>query len=234
VVRLAPLVGVVALTACGRVAFDARGDAGDNADDDAPSDGVPSALIHQYSFNGNFNDDLGGPALTPLGGVFVAGGYQFAINQGLTLLNAVPVSAYTVDVQFQLDQVTGYNKILDFKNLAADEGCYVMDSQLQFVIVAVTGCPGMDCATSAAGLFAIATNVQVTLTRDVSNRVVGYVNRTPAVAFDDTMTQGTFDGPNAAVHFFVDDNVTTNEATSGVVRRIRIYDRALTAGELTP
>ena len=60
-----------------------------DADVDAP--GV--APIHRYRLAGSYVDDFGGPSIDPLGGGFTGDGYKFAVNQGLGLSNAVPVTA---------------------------------------------------------------------------------------------------------------------------------------------
>ena len=146
----------------------------------------------------------------------------------------MPASVYTVDIVFAFDVTTGYNKLLDFKGQTSDAGLYVYDTQLQFVVVPITGCPGNDCYTSPASLFANLATAQVTITRDATGLITGYVARQQVFAFDDSMTVGTFDMAGAIANFFVDDTVTNNEASAGVAKRIRIYDTALAASQIAP
>jgi hypothetical protein len=104
---------------------------------------------------------------------------------------------------------------------------------LQFVVVAVTGCPGTDCYTSPA-LFVGDDSHQVTLTRDAAGAVTAYVDRAPQFTFDDTGTVAVFDQPDAVAMFAIDDTSTTEEASAGTIRRIRIYDAAIAANEIEP
>ena len=156
-------------------------DGGSDGATDSSSDTTPSSLIHQYSLNNSFADDLGGPALTGLGGTLTAGGYLFSNDQGLSVSNAVPTAVYTIDIAFAFADVTGYRKVIDFKALGSDAGLYVYESTLQFVVIPITGCPGNDCYTSGA-LFADGDSHQVTLARDGAG-TVDRVRRSRAAVF---------------------------------------------------
>jgi hypothetical protein len=217
----------VASSACGRVGFEQRVVPGADAARDGSGDALPSSLIHQYSFANNLLDDLGGPPLTGLGGTLVAGGYQFGAGQGLSVTGAVPAAVYTIEVDFSFTDVVGYRKVIDFKALTSDAGLYVVDTELQFVVIPVTGCPGNDCYTSPPLLFSASTAVKVALSRDGSGNVIGYVNGSAVLSFNDGGAVGVFDGVGGGANFFVDDTVTNTEQSAGVVRRIRIYDAAV-------
>jgi len=224
---------LVLVTACGRYGYDSLAsddiDAADDGggDGDADIDGSSDGLIHDYRLNGDYTDELGGPDLTGLGGTFVAGGYQFAANQGLGVLGAMPDSVYTVDIVFAFDDLTSWRKILDFKNYTSDDGYYTYDDKLQFVVVA-----GSVFATGPPRLTA-STQVQTTLTRDGSGHVIGYVDHVLQFEFDDTAGVARLEAPGAVAHFFVDDTQTGGgESAGGLVRRIRMYDRALAQADL--
>ena len=90
---------------------------------------------------------------------------------------------------------------------------------------------------------------RVTLTRDASNLVVAYIAGAPVMAARasnaaaPTSTPATsfvFTDPTrvaaltgTTVNFFIDDAATGGgEAAVGIVRRIRIYDVALTAAQV--
>jgi hypothetical protein len=195
------------------------------------SDGALSSLIHQYSLVDSLVDDLGGPPLTDLGGSFVSGGYQFGQNQGLRLTGAMPPAVYSIEITFSFSNVTNYNKLIDFKGLGSDAGLYVYNSQLQFVVIPITGCPGNDCYTSPV-LFAPDTQATVTVTRDATSTVVGYVGTAPVFTFVDGGSVGEFDTGGNVVNFCIDDTSTTTESSPGTVRRIRIYDAALTGAQV--
>ena len=230
--RIWPAAGILVVASCGRFDFGSHPLDGGAIDGNADaSDGAVSSLIHQYSLAGSLLDDLGGPALTGLGGSFISAGYQFGINQGLRLTAATPPVVYSIEITFNFNNVTGYNKLIDFKAQSSDAGLYVFDSQLPFVVIPITGCPGNDCYTSPV-LFAPGTQTTVTVTRDAAGTVVAYVGTTPQFTFTDGGAVGEFDAPGNVVNFCLDDTVTTTEASAGTVRRIRIYDAALTAAQV--
>jgi hypothetical protein len=239
--RLLPALIPLLLVACGRLGFDAVSthDASTGTQGDAMADAAADApgpmLIHQYSLNNSFADDLGGPDLTALGGIVSATGYMFPADMGLSLTNAVPASVYSIDILFSFDVTTGYNKLVDFKNRGSDAGLYVYNQQLQFVVIPITGCPGNDCYTSPSAPFADFAAAQVTVTRDATGLVTCFVARQPVLSFDDSMTVGTFDMAGSIANFFMDDTVTGgNEASPGTVTRIRIYNGPLAAAQIQP
>ena len=233
----------VALVGCGRLGFgdvvptpDATGDA---IGVDAPG----LAPIHRYALAGTLADDYGGPALVDLGGTFVAGGYQFAANQGLRLDNAMPPTAYTVDLAFTFDQLTSWRKILDFDSLTQDTGLYTYESALQFVIV-----PEADFVTAQPTLTA-GVQIHATLTRDAAGSFTAYLDGAPVLALRDAAPDPPATPPatsfafaddtavaalgGATAYFFTDDTTTTGgEASSGVARAIRIYEGALTPAQV--
>lgn len=214
-----------ATAGCGRAFFDGSASPIDAAPDVPPPIDAPSSLIHQYSFDGTFDDDLGGPALEGLGGTFVPDGYQFNADQGLRLIRVLPQAVYSVEITFAFQRVAQYNKLLDFKKLESDSGLYVENGQLQFVVHPVMDCPNTgDCFTSPTQLFTSSTPTTVTLTRDAAGTFRARVDDQFQFVFPDTEASATFDGPDAIGHLFVDDNNTLgNEASSGIVRRVRIY-----------
>jgi len=228
--------------ACGRLGFDdappdsldgrvldatAAVDApADTATDDA-TNGAPIPL-HDYRLANSFADERGGPALVGVGGAFDAGGYRFATNQGLVATLALPTLVYTVDITFAFDTLASWRKVLDFKSLGSDTGLYTFDTSLQFVVVA-----SAVFATSPPVLVP-ATPTRVTLSRDATGHVIGSIAGAPLFTFDDTDRVATLDASLTA-SFFIDDQSTgSQEASAGVVRRIRIYDTALDATRLGP
>ncbi|HUS33344.1 MAG TPA: hypothetical protein VMZ53_32800 [Kofleriaceae bacterium] len=231
------------LAGCGRLAFEplSTSDATtSNGDGDSGAPGLRP--LHLYELNGTYADTYGGPSLVGAGGTFTANGYQFGINEGLSVDNALPASVYTIDIDFSFTDVAMWQKILDYKGLAADEGVYVYEGALQFVIAA-----SADFVSGAPNLVADQ-RLRVTLTRDASAHVVGYLDRAPIAAdrltsaappaspsgtfdFDDTTHQAQLAGATAA--FFIDDSGTTmGEASPGTVRRIAIWDVALTPAQV--
>ncbi|HEX7700144.1 MAG TPA: hypothetical protein VF403_05470 [Kofleriaceae bacterium] len=229
------------VAACGRVDF---GELTLGGTDASPSDAnVAPRPIHQYSLNNSYADDFGGPSLVGHGGGFFTGGYQFGPNQGLTVDDALPQDIYTVDIEFSFADLAGWRKILDYQGLTLDNGFYTYESALQYVIV-----PEADFLTTPE-MFTVDTQVRVTLTRDASTHVVGYIATAPvgavraadpapptgalgtAFEFDDPTRVAALTGTTTT--FFIDDASTSGgESTSGTVRRIQIYDVALTAAQV--
>lgn len=224
-------LALVAVAACGRVGYDPVTDGAPGDDDALAPDADPLAPLHQYHLRGDYRDDYGGPDLVPAGGSFVADGYQFGPNQGLTVTGAMPDQVYTVDLVFAFDSytTTAWQKVLDFKGLTTDEGYYTYGDISQFVVVA-----GSQFADGPPGLVG-GTRYQMTITRDGAGVVTGYVDHAQVWQFTDGAGVATLLGPGAAASFFIDDTATgMGEAGAGTVRRIRIWDRALTAAELPP
>lgn len=239
---------LLSLAACGRVGFDVATDATIGGDGPA-ADGSALTPLHRYRFENNLLDDFGGPPLVPLSpGTFNANGYKFPLNVGLTLPvgSGFPAGAYTVRMVFVFDTVTSWRKILDFDGGALDRGLYVYESALQHVIVPNGGATP-DFETSRA-MFAPGIVTGVTITRNPAGHVAGYIDELPIGAErsgTNTVPQNPsgsfdFDDPagtarlNAALaRWFVDDSDTGgSEASSGTVRQISLWDRALTAGEV--
>ena len=129
-------------------------------------------------------------------------------------------NAYTIVAQFKFASVTGYRRIIDFKNGTSDNGLYVDDGNLEFfraTPVSGTGAP-----------IAQDTYVEVMLTRNRSGTVAGYVNRELQFVFTDTSNDAVIDANNA-LRFFRDNESggVTTEHSAGSVARIRLYNDAL-------
>ena len=183
---------------------------------------VPSA-IHDYSLQGTFADSLGGPSLTQFaGGTLGSTGFTFPTNQGLSLVGAINTAGpYSIEVVFSFDQITGYRRILDFKDRTSDTGLCFFNGVLDFY-------PAANIASAAV---AANTIVDVLLTRSAAGALTSYVNAAPAFAFVDTPGLGTT--LTNQLLFFTDDLVVPNEASSGFVNRIRIFDQVLSQQDAT-
>jgi hypothetical protein len=184
-----------------------------------------AVLIHRYRLAGSFADDLGGPSLIPAGGVLSATGYSFGPNEGLALIGALPnVAHYSIELLFQFATVTSWRKIIDFSDLEEDPGLYNYSTGLQLY----------PHSAGASGAIPSGKEVRLVLTRDMAtDRVTGYVDGTQQFSVIDSTRQAVFGTTINVVHFFKDDVVTLeSEASSGIVRLIRLYDRPLTAAEV--
>jgi hypothetical protein len=198
-----------------------------------PAQAVPGATADYY-FQGSLESSLGtAPDLVRVGqgssvftvdrgtGVTVL---SFAGGRGLALAPTTRVirgSGYSIEVLFRFDLLDGYRKVIDFKNGSADDGLYVLDGCLVFF-------PTEQGALTRIGSD---TFVQVVLTRDRADRVVGYVDGVRQFAFDDSGGLAKV-GESDRLRFFVDDVATTGEWSSGAVSQIRLFDQELTANEV--
>lgn len=177
---------------------------------------------HQYRLDGSYADDMGGPALTPLGGTLDATGYTFGANQGLTVSGAVQASVYTIDLVFSFDDVNGYRRLIDFMDQTSDTGLYVLSGDLNF----------FNEVTGSGAPFVAQQPSRLTVTRDADGVFVGYVNGVQHIAFADFNPLAVFSGPGQVATFFRDDLAVGGEASPGFVDYIRIYDSALSAAEV--
>ena len=198
-----------------------------------PAQAVPGATADYY-FQGSLESSLGtAPDLVEVeegSSVFTADGttgvtvLRFAGGRGLALApttRVLPSSGYSIEVLFRFDLLDGYRKVIDFKNGSADDGLYVLDGCLIFF-------PKEQDSLTKIGSDSY---VQIVLTRDVADRVVGYVDGVRQFAFDDRGGLAKIGGSDS-LRFFVDDVTTTGEWSSGAVSQIRLFDQALTANEV--
>src|SRR4051812_14541803 len=82
-----------------------------------------ASLIHAYNLNGSYADSLGGPSLVDAGGTLGADLYSFGTNQGLSLSNGLTsATSYSIELSFEYDALSGFRKILDFKDRTNDGG----------------------------------------------------------------------------------------------------------------
>lgn len=185
---------------------------------------VPAAPVHEYEFDNTLADSLGGPALQSLGGTLGDGSYTFAAGQGLILDGALGNGAdYSVEITAQLDQVSGYRRILDFKNGGSDAGLYSFAGSLSFS-PAIFGTASVILASNP---------VTILLTRIAStNTLSGYANGVSQFSIVDGAGAGIFSTTGARMVFFRDDNVFPGEESSGAVTSIRIFDRGLSPTEV--
>jgi Concanavalin A-like lectin/glucanases superfamily/PEP-CTERM motif len=180
---------------------------------------------HVYLLDNN-TDALGGPALAAQGGSFGSSafgltGYNLPRNQGFSVDAAVDASVYTIDFAFAFDETAGYRRLVEFKNLGADTGLYVLNDTLTFYNLVV-----------GPQAFAAGQMSRVTITRDAVGNFSGYVNGVQQFSFVDSGDLAVFSGPAQVAWFFQDDNAIVNEASSGFVDYLRVYDQALSATDV--
>jgi hypothetical protein len=196
----------------------------------APVVGGPTA---DYQFQNALGSAVGGaPDLITLGGTnFASERIDGAPHTVLTFpegggLQLTPVTgvlssdSYTIVILARLDTVSGYRRLVDFKNGTTDPGLYTYSGDL--VMYGVDGANGSG-APIQANRYA-----QVVLTRDRNGTVTGYVDGVRQFQAQDTSGAGIVSSAGV-LRFFRDDG---SEHSGGAVARIRLYDRVLGADEV--
>jgi hypothetical protein len=181
-----------------------------------------ASISHLYELNNSLADSKGGQSLVSNGGTVSASGYAFDANKGPTLSNSVNPTNYSILMDFSLSALSGYRKIIDFKDRTTDNGLYTYNDTLRFY-------PD----TSGVSSFTENTLARLILTRDSStNTVAGYVNGIQRILFSDTENRAVFSEASSIMHFFRDDNNTNgSEASGGLLAKLAIYDGALNEQE---
>ena len=192
-----------------------------------------AAVVANYQFQNTLSSTIpSAPDLVP----FVLGSYSsesiggtpatvynFGTQQGLSLDAAGLISDnYTIAALLQFNNITGFRKIFDFKNLASDQGLYTLFGRL-FFYDKISGGP-----TVGPGAF-----FEVVLTRDSSTALMtAYLDGTPVFSFSDSSSLGVISAANL-LNIFQDDATTSGgESSSGSVAGLRIFVNVLTDAEV--
>ena len=189
-----------------------------------------SAQIHVYQLTTSLSDIYGGPSLVANGGVRSSSGYTFGANQGLSLSSVFSASAsYSIAIRSMYTSVNtfrlGYRKMVDFKDMSADAGWYDRTGGIaEFWPAGTGGAPYTE-------------NVMdfTVLTRSAATKEFNaYVNGNQSLTFTDVGDDATFSGINGIARFFEDDVLSRQiEEAAGVVTYIAVYDRVLSATEVS-
>ena len=201
-------------------------------------------VIGNYDLaGGTYANSLSGPgALGALSPVFTSGSLGFvtsgtnpgwswsgagAPGTGLTL-SGLPANdigstfgSYSIGIQFSLGQVTGYRRLIQFKD--TDVGQYVFDGAFRFYD---------NGNNPLGGSITANTTVDFVLTRTVTGSVNGYVNGSsvPVLSFVDGNDART--DTNRTLQFFRDNTGSSDFSTSGNVSLLRIWNGPLAATEI--
>jgi hypothetical protein len=183
------------------------------------------APTHIYELNGSYADTLGGPAMAPQGGTLGPTGYNFGLGQGPSLGNAASVinsSVYSLEMYFEIDQVSSYRSLISFDNRTTDSGLYNNNANLTLY-------RGGNVAVSPTPVFAPNVMTHLLVTRDGSNNFTAYVNGVQQFTYADTQGVTTFSGPNNIIWLLRDNS---GENASGFLDFVRIYDTPLTQAQI--
>jgi len=195
---------------------------------------VGGSLKADYQFNGDLNSSVpGAPPATNLTGSGgpnsfaqdAVDGYtrttlRFPFNSGVSVSTAgvIPNNSFTIVFLFKLDAVTGFRRIIDFKNGTSDDGGYIQDGRIEDEPI-----------TNAQ--IEPSTYIQVAVVRDASGNVRVY--RDGFLKFTlNPNDDGSLISPDNILRFFQDDLVSCCEASAGNVARIRLYDIPLTTPQI--
>ena len=185
----------------------------------SPAFNAGLAPVHVYELDGSLTDTKGGPDLVALGGTLTAGGYDFEANEGLNLSSAnIDPDEYTIEIDFSFDDLSDFQKVLDFKDLVADAGLYTHNDTLRFYSPHFI----------SGNILSVDTLHHLVLSRDgVTEEVRASIDGTEVFRFVDMTDAAVFSATDQIIRFFQDDNATgQNEAASGFVDRIRLFDAA--------
>ncbi|WP_165933400.1 OmpA family protein [Arundinibacter roseus] len=201
-----------------------------------PFSGVFAQKELTYDFSkGLSSTDSTGPSLLPLGepGKFVEEVlpelgkkkrivYQFEENSGLQFDNSSADGflngSFTIEIYFRLRDLESWKRVLDFKNRQSDNGCYIYEGRLNF----------FNFATGEKAPVKPNEYVHYVFSRDVeTHEIKMYVDGESKVAFRDPGDEAVL-GKDQVLNFFQDDLIARNEASSGAVALIRLYDRVMT------
>lgn len=146
---------------------------------------------------------------------------------GFTGGEVISPEVFTLIVQVKLDEADGYVRLVNwFPSLANDNGLYTLDGALNFYDnTDPSESDHTGPTTVPPGVFA-----EFAVTRDASQRITGYTNGVRQFAYVDAADQAVTPHPSGNVYLFVDNG---SEESAGKVARVRVYDTALPAAQIT-
>jgi hypothetical protein len=189
-----------------------------------------------YKFNNTLAESKGiGPTLTILDsmGVFetdtlneVNGNtktvYRFIRNSGLQFDNNLAGhfvdSTYTIELYFVFDELGSWKRVIDWKNRTSDHGAYVYNGEINFYPWVYS-----NSAPVVAGEY----TYYVVTRNGLTNNLKVYTDALVEVEFIDDTYDGVIDTASNVLHFFQDDLYVQNEASSGAVALLNIYNYEL-------
>ena len=150
---------------------------------------------------------------------------HFDVHSGFKA-KAFFTGTYSIEMIFKFDQLTGYNRIIDFSNSLSDNGIYTLDDCFNLYPDGDVGlCPGAFDTTNYK---------QLVITRDNSTGQMNiYLNGTAFVNYHDSTNYYVIGAaPNDSIKFFKDDLDVPDEDWSGNVALIRMCDFVLNPAQI--
>lgn len=186
-----------------------------------------ATLIHQYDFNGNADDTLGGKPLVKYGaGTYNDNStYSYLKGGGFALADS-PGDAYTLDLTFQFSNVYNLARILNFSNFTSYYGLYYSSSGKYFVSGGATPAFGHPLTFQQP--------TRLTWVRDTDGNVAIYQDGALVCSWVDS--GGFFAAAkNTHISFFVQTGPHDLAGYStGTIDSLRVYNTALTADQINP
>ncbi|MCP9751004.1 T9SS type A sorting domain-containing protein [Ferruginibacter sp. HRS2-29] len=206
------------------------------------------AQTHEYLFNNSFNEaSANGPALTEVLSCGAAAGsfttqlittsagtcgttprQVFAFNEGGGLAydnQSFITGSYSIHIFFEFNLLSGYQRIIDFKNSTTDRGMYTLSNCLNFYSNGNVGtCP----------FFVANTYYLISIVRDAATNLVNvYVNGQPFVTnYNDAAGDYNPASTTSPILFFRDDNPVACEDRDGTVKYISLKNAVSTPAEV--
>ncbi|MCX6278290.1 MAG: hypothetical protein NT004_09355, partial [Bacteroidetes bacterium] len=209
----------------------------------------PPATTHKYYFVGNFNEGTGiGPALTEVLSCSAASGifsnqsiittsgacgaaplpvFEFNAGGGLSYPNPSGLIGgnYTINIFFEFNSLSGYQRVIDFKNGVTDNGLYILNNCLNFYPSGNSGpCPYFEAnkyylitlvRNGTTNLIKVYVNGALFVNNysDVSNQYVPTNASTPIILFRDNLppSAGNCEDRDGKIkHFSVKSGTSTD------------------------
>jgi hypothetical protein len=153
--------------------------------------------------------------------------YHFDQNCGFefddSLGGFISSGTYSIELYFKMSSLASWKRVIDYKMRSTDYGCYVFNGQLNFYNVATnTGAP---FTANEYSHYVITRN-------DTTKDVLLYGDGNNYITFNDPTGNAVYSA-NKKLHFFQDDNIVPNEASSGSVGILRIYNYALDSNTIS-
>jgi OmpA-OmpF porin, OOP family len=144
--------------------------------------------------------------------------YYFEKNSGLQFdnktANGFLNGNYTIEIYFKFAKLDSWKRVIDFKNRKTDNGCYIYDGKLNFYNYSIGD--RAPVKPSEYTHYVVSRNVK-------TKQMKMYVDGQSKIEFTDKQDEGVI-GEDGVLNFFHDDLIVKDEASSGAVALIKIYD----------
>jgi uncharacterized protein YxjI len=196
---------------------------------------LPAQNVLHYDFSNSLSEVNGhGPDLKVLGnaGIYVDDTlnevnsvikkvYRFEKNSGVQFDNVEAGNFlgenYSIEIYFVFDELNSWKRVVDWKNRKTDYGAYVYNGKLNFYPYVYS---------QESPVFAGEYTYYV-ITRNASDqKLIIYTDARTQITLTDTPGNALLDA-DQVLNFFRDDLIVQNEASTGAVAMIKLYNYVL-------